>query len=151
MKRLFVLLVVLMCGIAESQETTENKLVITSMVTPTINEEARKMYNQGTECFQKQDYVNAERYLLKAIEIDPNFIDAIDHLGLLYKRIKKYDNAIDLFKKSIQLNKANIVPYTNLALVYKELKRYEEARQIYIQAYEQDKNEPEIYYGLGQL
>lgn len=121
------------------------------MVSPTENEEARLNYNQGTEYLDDNKLEEAEKCLLKAIELDPNFCDAMDHLGLVYRRQERYEEAIEIYLRSISINSKNSVSYQNLAVVYRIQQKYEDARQQYIKMIELDENNPEPYYGIGQL
>lgn len=151
MKNFFLLFCVLIYTNLYAQQINNYNFIVGDLVAPTTNEEARINYNNGTESLHQNDLDNAEKYFLKAIELDPGYIDAIDHLGIVYRRQTKYEEAIKMYQKSISLNDKNYVPYINLALVYKLQNRYEDARLTYLKVIEFDKENPEPYYGIGQL
>jgi tetratricopeptide (TPR) repeat protein len=157
MKKFVLYTATLICSISvcfvslNAQEITEFSLTTEKMVSPTSNEEARMNYNKGTELLRNNQLDEAEKYLLEAIELDPNFCDAMDHLGLLYRRQKRYDDAIEIYTRSISTNSENVVSYQNLAVVYRLQKRYEDARQMFLKIVDLDKDNPEGYYGIGQL
>jgi tetratricopeptide (TPR) repeat protein len=129
----------------------DSTFIARKMVSPTENINAMEAYNQGTSLMHQNQLEEAEIYLLKAIELDNNYVDAIDHLGLVYRRMQKYGDSEKMFLLSIEKNPNNIVPYINLAMVYRLQWRYEDARQIYLKAQKIDENDPEPYFGIGVL
>jgi tetratricopeptide (TPR) repeat protein len=133
------------------RKTNDSTVIEKEMVSPTRNEEAQNAYNIGTEYLNQNNFNEAENYFLQAIELDPEFVDAMDHLGLVYRNQKKYDEAESIYLKSIEIVPDNIVPYINLAVVYRFQGRLEDARQIYLKAMNIDKDDPEPYYGIGFL
>ncbi len=54
----------------------------------------------GVSCYHLSDYEGAENYLLKAVESNPNQLEAHYFLGLLYKAKRDYETAIKMFEKS---------------------------------------------------
>ena len=72
----------------ELRKTDDSTVIEKEMVTPTENTEAREAYNIGTNLLRQNHFEEAEQYLLKAIELDPNYVDAMDHLGLAYRNQK---------------------------------------------------------------
>jgi tetratricopeptide (TPR) repeat protein len=115
------------------------------------NDAAREAYNIGTSLMQANEFDAAENYLLQAIKLDPNYVDAMDHLGLVYRNQKRYIEAEKIYLRSIEIMPNNSVPYINLAFVYKLDNKLEEARQIYLKFIKINENDPEGYYGIGQL
>ncbi|GHV66729.1 hypothetical protein AGMMS49928_02100 [Spirochaetia bacterium] len=93
----------------------------------------------------------AEPYLQEAVKLDPLFVDALDHLGIVYRRQEKYEEAEKIYLQSLALNDKNAVSYINLALVYRNLNRWEDALKMYIKLNELDPEDPEAYYGIGEL
>jgi Flp pilus assembly protein TadD len=129
----------------------DTTLITKDMVSPTDNAEARDAYNQGTSLMNQNQYKEAERYFLMAIELDNKYAAAMDHLGFVYRRLERYEEAKKMYLLSIETNSNNIVPYINLAVVYQLQDRSEDARQAYLKAQNVDENDPEPYYGIGAL
>ncbi|RKX70749.1 hypothetical protein DRP43_03075 [candidate division TA06 bacterium] len=69
--------------------------------------EAGKFY------FLNQKYNEALLYFMKAIEIEPDNIEALYSVGILYESINEFDKAMDYFKKVVGLS-----PDHNDALVH---------------------------------
>ena len=98
MKKIYFILAVVMSSILlHAQEAKDFRLLSQGLVTSTMNEEARINYNNGTESLSRDELEKAEKYFLKAIELDPLFIDAMDNLGVVYRRQKRYDDAIAVY------------------------------------------------------
>jgi tetratricopeptide (TPR) repeat protein len=153
-KAIMILFLCVFCQQIFSEETrsTDDTTIITrEMASPTENRDAMDAYNQGTLLLRQNRFEEAEKYLLRAIELDSEFVDAMDHLGLVYRNLRKYDDAERMYLMSIEINPDNIVPYINLAMVYRFQGRLEDARQIYLRAQKIDENDPEPYYGIGAL
>jgi tetratricopeptide (TPR) repeat protein len=129
----------------------DSTFIAREMVSPTENMNAMDAYNQGTSLLHQNQLEEAEKYLLKAIELDNNYVDAIDHLGLVYRRLQRYDDSEKMYLLSIEINPNNTVPYLNLAMVYRFQWRYEDSRQMYLRAQKIDENDPEPYFGIGVL
>jgi tetratricopeptide (TPR) repeat protein len=152
------------CGTFKTQMTDEDiisenglmgediKIASTSpMVAPTENVQAMVAYNKGTFLLKKNELNEAEKYLKEAIDLDPFFVDAMDHLGLVYRRQSRYNEAEKIYLRSIEINKENATPHQNLAIVYRLQNRLNDAFEQYLQIMEIDSNNPESYYGIGEL
>ena len=113
------------------------------------NEEARQAYIKGTKLMMDEKFEEAEPYLSLAVEIDPAFTEALDHLGIVYRRQKKYEEAEKVYLRSAALNDKNIAAYINLALVYRDLNRPDDVFNMYKKAHEIDPDDPESYFGMG--
>ena len=121
------------------------------MASPTENGKAREAYNIGTEFMRQNRLVEAEKYLKEAIDLEPEFVDAMDHLGILYRRQNRLEEAEEIYLRSIGLNDKNKVPFLNLAVVYRIQGRLNDALGLYRKVVEINQNDPEGYYGIGEL
>jgi tetratricopeptide (TPR) repeat protein len=135
----------------EIRKIGDSTVIYEEMTAPSQNAEAANAYDIGTGYLRQNNFAEAEKYLLKAVELDPGFVDAMDHFGFAYRNQKKYDEAERIYLRSIETVPNNIVPYINLAVVYKNQGRLEEARQIYLKANRINEDNPEPYYGIGTL
>jgi tetratricopeptide (TPR) repeat protein len=124
---------------------------VSPMAAPTENVQAMVAYNKGTVLLGNNELDEAEKYLKEAIDLDPLFVDAMDHLGLVYRRQRRYDDAEKIYLQSIAINRKNTVPYQNLAIVYRLQNRLEDAFEQYRQIMEIEPENPESYYGIGEL
>jgi tetratricopeptide (TPR) repeat protein len=139
------------CGTSPNVKSDNAKLIMEAQASPTKNEDARFAYNKGTKLLEENRLKEAEKYLLEAIRLDPLFIDAIDHLGIVYRRQQRPEEAIKMYLKSIDINAYNSVPYINLGLIYMNQNLYEKSIEYYSKVIEFEPENSESYYGLGEL
>jgi tetratricopeptide (TPR) repeat protein len=121
------------------------------IVAPSNNEQAMQAYTIGSKLLWENNFNEAESYLKEAIELDPLFVDAMDHLGMVYRRQNRLDEAEEMYLRSISINDKNLVPYQNLAIVYRLKNRLNDALELYKKMAAIDENNPEPYYGIGEL
>lgn len=75
------------------------------------------LYLLGREYSRLEDFENAEKYLLQAIEILDEPMDSeYRELGIVYNRQKKYKEAIDSYKKALRENPKDMMLPFYLAL-----------------------------------
>jgi predicted Zn-dependent protease len=71
-----------------------------------VPEQARRYYEQGTALLQKsKQSTEGLETLKKAIDVFPNYFDALQLLGTEYVKQEKYDLAIPLLTKAIEVNR----------------------------------------------
>ena len=91
----------------------------------------------------RQDYENAEKAALKAIEVAPSYADGYGLLALINNSTGNPEKAIDYVKKGMRLNPYYTWDYLyNLGRAYAETGRYEEAIEALEKA--RDRNESAI-------
>lgn len=89
------------------------------------------VYNLGLKSYEQGDTESAITFFKKAVELDPDFVDAYFNLGAIYKKQKKYFYAIEALQKAIQLNPDDIEITYELGSCYLEEKKYPEAKKYF--------------------
>lgn len=115
------------------------------------NKKAIEYYNKGMDQSKKENFEKAIEYFEKALKEDAEFAFAWDNLGVSYRKLNNYDKAIECYKKSLELDPKGVMPLQNIAIVYQYKKEYNKAIEAYEKLAEIDKNNPEIYYGIGNV
>lgn len=136
---------------ANAIQNNNTKTLQEQVVCPTIYEEARRLYNNGLAQTDSGNFQEAIKSYLKAIEIDSNYCDAMDNLGLLYRRQNNLDEAIVWYERSIKVFPDNIVPHNNLAVAYSMKGLINESISEFKTSIKINNDDPEGYYGLGNL
>ena len=110
---------------------------------------AREHYNSGWTHMLKGEYGNAINELRKAVEIDPNFVEANNAIGCAYAKKGDYDNAIEEFKKAIKIDPDYAKARYNLGKAYFRKGLYYNAIKEYRKAIESKPDYANAHYDLG--
>ena len=109
------------CGFCE--EALKNFLYLSK----TFANDSEIFYNLGIVYEKLKNFKKAKESYKKAIEIEPDAIDAIYNLGLVCTDLKEFDTAISCFEKVISDDNQDSNSYFNLGLVYFKMQNYEKA------------------------
>ena len=75
-------------------------------------------YNLGIVYEKMKNFPKAKEAYLKALELEPEYQDAIYNLGLVYTELREYDFAIECFNNILENDPEDSNSYFNLGLVY---------------------------------
>lgn len=92
-------------------------------------ERARKLYDQALRAFKEERASEAISLLEEAIQLEKNFPDAYEALGILYSRHGRIEEAIQLMQTLAKLEPDNIMAHTNLSRFYVAKGLIEEAER----------------------
>lgn len=99
---------------------------------------AIEIYNSGVALHKQHSYDMAEQKYLKALKIQPNFVEAKKNLSMVYHyKAQKYygqgdyNEAIIYTKKALSLSPEKFEYYNTLANCYAQMKDYVNAIEIY--------------------
>ena len=115
------------------------------------NSKALELYYKGVDESKKENHEKAIDYFEKAVEIDPEFAFAWDNIGISYRKVGDYDKALYAYQRSLEIDSTGLMPLQNIAIVYRFKKEYDKAIAAYNRLAEIDKDNPETYYGIGQV
>lgn len=94
-----------------------------------INHRHNNSYDYQMEkagaCVQDKEYIKAQKYLKRAIELKKDSTDARLMLAEVYIAREEKDDAIEALKKVLELDDANEEAYRELIAVYESTKDYE--------------------------
>ena len=109
----------------------------------------KSIFYLGALYIQTKKYDLAKPLLLKAIQTQPNNVDAHYNLGLLYKELGDYQKALISYDKAIQIQPNNIKALNNFGNVQRELGEYQKAINSYEKAIKIQPNNAIMYNNLG--
>lgn len=89
-----------------------------------------------------------ERYL-KALEVQENFVSSRFHLGLMYHRINRYQDALKCFTKVLETIKDDKTIYIARGIVYSDMGNHQLAITDFNAAIKYDPELSEGYYRSG--
>ena len=94
---------------------------------------------------------DAEAIYKKILEEDPECVDAIHLLGLVFSERDQHEEAVDLIEKAIGLNPNAAAFHHNIAGIYRRLGRLEEAEAEFRRAIALKPDYGEAYQGLSEM
>jgi tetratricopeptide (TPR) repeat protein len=98
-----------------------------------IPHNAVEEYQRARRALGRPGEENVQRgihHLQRAIEIAPEFIEAINHLGTVYYHKSEFQKAADLFSRALEVDGTAYDPLVNLGGVMINLGRYKEAVEL---------------------
>lgn len=115
------------------------------------NENAIEFYNKAIFSSEKEDWNEAIKNYENAVKEDPAFTYAWDNLGICYRRVGNYDKALAAYKKSLEVDPKGKMALQNIPVVYSYKKEYQKAIDAYRELDMVYPNDPEVYYGMGNI
>lgn len=117
-----------------------------------INPNNEKIYMiQATNLLSlQQDTINAIRMAQKAIEINPDFWEAIDMVAVLYAS-KEDPLAVSYYQRLIELDSTRADIYYKMGFYHMKKEEWNEAIESYLQATKYNPADPEPFFSLGYV
>jgi len=94
-----------------------------------LNPKADVYYQLAHIHLRKKAFHNAIVYLNKVIEIDPSFLDAYLELNRTYRKVEKYEQAVEIMELASTVKGENPQVYYHMALAYIEDHQFNTARR----------------------
>ena len=86
-------------------------------------------FEQAVNAFGDDNLDEAIEQYQKALQIDPNYQDALHGLGMALFNRGRIDEAITTAKKLIEIDKDDVLAHTSLSMFYQSQGRIEEAEK----------------------
>ena len=110
---------------------------------------AVKEMKQAAKAREKGDVQKSLEHLEKAVEIDPEYVEAQVNLGARYMEVRRLDEAGRAFKRAIQIDPYCTQAHSNLALVMLHRSKPREAEIAARRAIDIDDGNMRAHYVLG--
>ncbi|MCK4761779.1 MAG: tetratricopeptide repeat protein [Candidatus Aminicenantes bacterium] len=108
-------------------------------------------YNSGLKKNLHEQYTEAIADYTKAIELEPEHVDAYLQRGTLnYKILKKYEEALADFEKAVELDSQCSAAFLHRGVVKCHLLKFKEALPDFDRAAELTPNDEKIYFNRGK-
>lgn len=89
------------------------------------------LYNLGLKSYEQGDLKSAISFFKRAIDLDPEFVDAHYNLGAIFKKQRDFSLAINALQKAYNINPKDYEVAFELASCYFEEKNYQSAKQYF--------------------
>lgn len=110
---------------------------------------AQAQFNEGARLQQTGDLQGARRAYQKALELEPDRIDALSNLGLLEFRLNNYSNAIALLERAMEIRPELVHVRQFLGLAYFQAGRFTDAHREVLQVVERNPADARSRHLLG--
>jgi len=112
-------------------------------------ETARSLLSQALAAYRAGQHTEAEALYRRAVEQDPEYVDALNLLGALLYQQNRLDESLACFERVRSLQPANADPLNSVGIVLRAQGRLREAVDYYRQALAIRADHPEVYSNLG--
>lgn len=88
--------------------------------------EAKKQYQEGVSSLEKNAFEAGSQHLTRAIQIFPNYHDALELLGTEYVKRGQYQNALPLLQQAVEVNRNSWRGFYSLGIAQMETQKRDE-------------------------
>ena len=110
---------------------------------------AEKLFFEGLDLLDREDYTNAEKLFRKAYEIVPERVSVINNLAGALVKLNRIDEAKQLTEISLEIDDTNALTWLNLGVCLQEDREQERAANAFRRALALDETLHEAWMGLG--
>jgi tetratricopeptide (TPR) repeat protein len=114
-----------------------------------VPRKAAKEYRKAAELMEEGKIAESIKRLKKAIEIDPEYMEAYNDLGTRYMALKQHQTALECFQKAMTLDPHAGPPATNAAVALFAMDRVSEAEDAARLGVRNDRGNVKARYVLG--
>jgi tetratricopeptide (TPR) repeat protein len=114
-----------------------------------VPKEAKKEYEDADKKLKKGDVKASLQHLLKAVEIDPNYMEAHNNLGSRYMMLNEYELSLSAFRRALELDPSASMVQLNMAVALMALNQAKEAEQVARRVLQRDPANMKGNYVLG--
>ncbi len=115
------------------------------------NFSANEHFEKGNTLMDLGDYKNSIKEFKSAIKLDKNFVYAIDHLAISYRRQENFKTAIKYYLKSLKIFPEGDIALLNIAVIYSFLEDNDNSLKYYDYLKFFYPDNPEGYFGSAKL
>src|ERR1035438_3600729 len=99
---------------------------------------ARQAFESAMLALNARDYPDAEAGFRKGLRLDPRNVSALANLCVLYARMHRFTEAVDIYKKALSISPEQRETQLNLGLAYLKQEDYTHALPYFKQLHARD-------------
>ena len=91
-------------------------------------------FNLAVQNHQNNNLQDAQNYYQKVLELDPNYVNALNNLGVIFQKLEEHHKAKDCYEKVIKINPNHVEGLNNLgvlSLLVGKIKRAKECSLLF--------------------
>ncbi len=136
----------------------KNKIIVLAFflsitVSFLFGEGNRALYNNNLadEAYKEQNYYTAIEYYKAALQINPDYIDALHGLSLTYFKLEEYNEALKYLLEARRIDSFETSLMVLEGRIYTALGRYDDALKIFKSSLLKEPNNTEADLGMAEL
>jgi tetratricopeptide (TPR) repeat protein len=114
-----------------------------------VPKQAIKEFKKGLEAYHTADYESALSHFQNTIQLDPDFADGHNDLGVVLAKLGNRDEAAEEFRRAVDLAPHQNPPLANYSICLYLLGHYAEAVLAARRALKNDSTLLDVHYALG--
>ena len=103
----------------------------------------------GTYLDENNNHQQALQHFLKAVEIKPNYSEALENIGHEFVNLKNYSKALQYYEKALLFAPSKAELFNKIGNAYAYMQKYDKATSYYIEAIAIDSDDATFYNNLG--
>ena len=111
----------------------------------------KETFNLAVKNHQEDKTDIAQDLYNQVLKIDPNYINAHNNLGVIFKELGENQKAKECFEKAIEIDPNYAEAINNLGVIFKKLGQNQKAKECSEKAIEIDPNYANAHYNLGTI
>lgn len=115
-----------------------------------VPEEARRLYKEAIASAEAGDSKKAIEQLIGALKLYPNFMSALNELGLHYMRLKEYGKAEEALIHALKIAPEAFTPRLNYGILLLQMKNYKAAVTELERAVQKESSSASAHLHLGK-
>jgi tetratricopeptide (TPR) repeat protein len=119
------------------------------MITSSCITTATTYLNKGNKYFDEENWTQAIVEYNKAIEMDPEMVEAYNNRGSAYIELGEFEKAIADYTKSIEIDPTNIILYYDRSMAYNHTGEWDKAIDDCNRVFELGLYNHFVYYNRG--
>jgi len=95
----------------------------------TVELKAIELHDRAIDLFHSNRAKEALELLEIAVELKPDYADAIEIMGVILGQLEEYEKGLEFMDKLLSVDEASVMAHTNKSLFYMKLGKIEEAEE----------------------
>lgn len=133
------------------KEKREEVLADYEQLSKRKNYKADDYYNLGFLYEQVGGKEEAIRFYTKAVQMRPDYPEALYHLANLFKDTGNFKNAMAVYVRLAHFHPKDGMAYLNMGIIFNAIGDHQRARQFYLKAIHLEPENTDAYFNLGYL
>ena len=111
----------------------------------------KEAFDLAVQKHQDNNLQDAQNYYQKVLKIDPNYVSALNNLGIIFQDLEENQKATECFEKAVKINPNYADAHNNLGLIYNKLNDYQNAKECFEKAIEINPNHSQALNNIAGI